>query len=258
MKPRKKPSETMSARAAEKENVAAGHGETEPPAKKRRKTACATSQINPKQRKVTVSIAKASRWKPLPHSTRDYLTATINSAMYKSWPQKGFEKESSQDHLSQLRQRLLDRCSSIQVPVSRLKDLKNVKKSCALQTEHLREDEATLQILQDELDQTLDTLERNREEVERLEDDISSLRELLDDAEGGELQNMNPGVLNLPELPQTSFQQATLQEKLMAIRNRDDLLLDLQTTQRSPEVRNLLTFLELAHAEADGLSPIGH
>ncbi|XP_038656905.1 centromere protein Q-like isoform X3 [Scyliorhinus canicula] len=217
MKPRKKPSKVTSTSAG-KENVEMGYRESEPPAKRQRKTAGTPSQINPRYKKVKESIAKTARWKPLPQSARDYIAATVDIAVYNSLAQKGSKSDASQEHLSQLRQRFLDRCSSIQAPVSNLKDLKNIKKSCASQEEHLREDEASLKML----------------------------------------QNVDTGVLNLPELPEASFQQATLQEKLMGIGNRDALLQDLQTIQRSPAMQNLLTFLEYAHAEADGVSPIGH
>ncbi|XP_038656904.1 centromere protein Q-like isoform X2 [Scyliorhinus canicula] len=234
MKPRKKPSKVTSTSAG-KENVEMGYRESEPPAKRQRKTAGTPSQINPRYKKVKESIAKTARWKPLPQSARDYIAATVDIAVYNSLAQKGSKSDASQEHLSQLRQRFLDRCSSIQAPVSNLKDLKNIKKSCASQEEHLREDEASLKMLQNELDKTLDTLERNSEEVEKLQDEISRLRAFLDETENDEFQ-----------------------EKLMGIGNRDALLQDLQTIQRSPAMQNLLTFLEYAHAEADGVSPIGH
>ncbi|XP_078063866.1 centromere protein Q [Mustelus asterias] len=257
MKQRKKPAK-ISSMAAGKENVEAGNRESEPPAKRQRETAGTSSQINPKHKKVKVSSVKIARWKPLPQSTRDYIAAAVDIAVYNSLPQKGFKKEDSQEHLSHLRQRFLDRCSSIQAPVSKLKDLKNIKKSCAFQEEHLREDEASLQMLQNELDKTLDTLERNSEEVEKLQDEISHLKAFLDETENDEFQNVDSGVLSLPELPEASFQQATLQEKLMGIGNRDAILQDLQTIQRSPALQNLLAFLERAHTEADGVSPIGN
>ncbi|XP_072354194.1 centromere protein Q-like [Scyliorhinus torazame] len=258
MKPRKKPSKVTSATSAGKENVEMGYRESEPPAKRQRKTAGTSSQINPRHKKVKEATAKTARWKPLPQRTRDYIAATVDIAVYNSLPQKGSKRDASEEHLSQLRQRFLDRCSSIQAPVSKLKDLKNIKKCCASQEEYLREDEASLKMLQNELDKTLDTLERNSEEVEKLQDEISRLRAFLDETENDEFQNVDTGVLNLPELPEASFQQATLQEKLMGIGNRDALLQDLQTIQRSPAMQNLLTFLESAHAEADGVSPIGH
>ncbi|XP_048381355.1 centromere protein Q-like [Stegostoma tigrinum] len=258
MEPRKKVSKTTSTGAAGKKNIEMGYKENELPAKKKRKTTDASIQINPKQKKVKVSTVDTARWKPLPQSTKDYITAAVDIAIYNALPQKGSKMEASQEHLSQLRHRFLDRCSSIKVPVSKLRDLKNVQRSYASKKEHLREDEASLQILQDELDKILATLERNGEEVDKLQNEISSLRTFLDETENNEFQNVGVGVLNLPELPEASFQQTTLQEKLMAIGNHDALLQDLQTIQRCPAVQNLLTFLEHAHAEADTVSPIDH
>ncbi|XP_067833200.1 centromere protein Q [Heptranchias perlo] len=256
MKPRKTTSKTTS-RAAEKEDVEMEHRESEPPVKKQRTRLDAPNQMNRKQKVARVSAAKAARWKPLPQSTRDYIAAAVNIAMYNSLPQRGSEMEASQEHLVHLRRRFLARCSSIKVPVGKLKDLKNLKKSYELQKDHLREDEATLQTLQDELEKTLESLEQNTMEVEKLQDDIKALKDLLDETGCEELQNVSPGVLNVPELPQTSFQERPLQEKLADVENRDDLLKDLQTIRRSSNMQNLLAFLEGAHAEADKVSPLG-
>ncbi|XP_043539004.1 centromere protein Q-like isoform X2 [Chiloscyllium plagiosum] len=232
--------------------------ENEQPATKKRKTAGNSSQMNPKQKVGKVPNVNTARWKPLPQSTRDYIAAAIDIAIYNALPLKGSKMEASQEHLSQLKHRFLDRCSSLKVPVSKLKDLRNVQRSCVSKEEYLKEDEVSLRVLQDELDKILKTMEQNSEDVDKLQNEISTLRAFLDETENEQFQNVGVGVLNLPELPEASFQQTTLQEKLMAIGNQVSLRQDLQIIQHCPAMQNLLTFLEHAHAEAENVSPIGH
>ncbi|XP_062892771.1 uncharacterized protein LOC134339914 [Mobula hypostoma] len=214
----------------------------------------ATTQQNPKQKTVKVPPARLTRWKTLPQATRDFIANVIERARLSSLPRRDSDQEASLQLLRQLEKRLLDRCSSLLVPPGKLKDLKNCRKLLVLEEGQLKEGEAALQNLQEELDRTLDRLEKTRDEAEVLQEEIGQLKGFLEEAEDQGMQDVASGVLNLPPLPPESFQQQTLQDQLMSIENVREIFAELYTLQRSSHVQILSGFLERAHAAAELLS----
>ncbi|XP_059818688.1 centromere protein Q-like [Hypanus sabinus] len=241
--------ENRRARGPAKKAARTGRGEEEPATREP-----ATTQQNPKQKTVRVPPARLTRWKTLPQTTRDFIADAIDRALLSSLPRTDSDQEASLQLLRQLERRLLDRCSSLLVPPGKLKDLKDCRRLLVLEEAQLKEGEAALQNLQEELDRTLDRLERNRDEAEVLQEEIGQLRGFLEEAEDQGMQDRAPGVLNLPPLPPESFQQPTLQDQLMSVKNPRQILSELHALQRSSHVQMLSGFLEQAHAAAELLS----
>ncbi|XP_059576212.1 centromere protein Q-like [Alligator mississippiensis] len=98
--------------------------------------------------------------------------------------------------------------------------------------------------------------EHTDENIQSLQDKIRMLRSELEEEENKAkmvFQGSGRGVLNLPELPTNSLEAPILQEEILKIPNQTGVLQNLNTIQRSAEMRNMLSLLKQAYEKVDSL-----
>uniref|UniRef100_V9L677 Centromere protein Q n=1 Tax=Callorhinchus milii TaxID=7868 RepID=V9L677_CALMI len=199
---------------------------------------------------VKVPARHTSAWKPLTSSVKRYLTAVIDEAEQKVLTQKQSEKQASKQHLNHLRESFLARCLTLRGPNTDLTDLKNVKKLCSQRRQEYAESRDTLDTLQSELDKMVERLEKNHKEIDQLTESVDRLRNSPGDTTCPWLQKPDLGALDIPELPKSSLEEVTLQERLGRIPNQDLLFVGHREALESSESQNFLNFLEFAHERA--------
>ncbi|GAB5571594.1 centromere protein Q isoform X1 [Prionailurus iriomotensis] len=160
------------------------------------------------------------------------------------------EHEQVQYHLNYLKKRLLQLCENLKVPPKKLKDLTNVSSLLKMERAEHRANEEGLALLQEEIDKILETIESMTGNIHSLKNKIQILTSEVEEEEEKVKQmfQIDSGVLCLPELSQKSLKAPTLQKEILTlIPNHNALLKDLDVLHNSPQMKNMLTFIEEAY-----------
>ncbi|XP_014926646.1 centromere protein Q isoform X2 [Acinonyx jubatus] len=165
-------------------------------------------------KRVKVAFNKRKTWQPLSKGSREHLQAMMESVIITILSNNIREHEQVQYHLNYLKKRLLQLCENLKVPPKKLKDLTNVSSLLKMERAEHRANEEGLALLQ--------------------------------------MFQIDSGVLCLPELSQKSLKAPTLQKEILTfIPNHNALLKDLDVLHNSPQMKNMLTFIEEAYKRLD-------
>ncbi|XP_040329668.1 centromere protein Q isoform X2 [Herpailurus yagouaroundi] len=169
---------------------------------------------NTNLKRVKVAFNKRKTWQPLSKRSREHLQAMMESVIITILSNNIREHEQVQYHLNYLKKRLLQLCENLKVPPKKLKDLTNVSSLLKMERAEHRANEEGLALLQ--------------------------------------MFQIDSGVLCLPELSQKSLKAPTLQKEILTlIPNHNALLKDLDVLHNSPQMKNMLTFIEEAYKRLD-------
>ncbi|KAJ8255686.1 hypothetical protein COCON_G00195500 [Conger conger] len=194
------------------------------------------------------------KWTLLPKTSITALESILDLSILSALTMRRKDKDQSQSHLNQMKDRFLASCAQLKVPP------RNRKVGGMLQVSRLHQAESkktavgrrTLQALEDEVGSVVGALEQIEGRMENLDEETRILRRKLEDEEEGAqeiLQLSGRGVLNLPALPPHVTRELPLQERM--VKDPDVAARLASVLQSSGEVRDVMAFLELAHKQAD-------
>ncbi|XP_040329662.1 centromere protein Q isoform X1 [Herpailurus yagouaroundi] len=209
---------------------------------------------NTNLKRVKVAFNKRKTWQPLSKRSREHLQAMMESVIITILSNNIREHEQVQYHLNYLKKRLLQLCENLKVPPKKLKDLTNVSSLLKMERAEHRANEEGLALLQEEIDKILETIESMTGNIHSLKNKIQILTSEVEEEEEKVKQmfQIDSGVLCLPELSQKSLKAPTLQKEILTlIPNHNALLKDLDVLHNSPQMKNMLTFIEEAYKRLD-------
>ncbi|XP_006038831.1 centromere protein Q isoform X2 [Alligator sinensis] len=257
----RQPSETVSKRKGTDggKRKRTQEGEVKQTAKKRGKQYREQSpeeMASGKTKRVKKATSKTADWQPLSESSREILDTMMDSVILSILSQKLIAKEDIHKHLNLLKERLQRHFKTLKVPSGKLGNLKNVVNLKVQEKQKLASNEESLALLKEEIEKAMQAAERTDENIQSLQDKIRMLRSELEEEENKAkmvFQGSGRGVLNLPELPTNSLEAPILQEEILKIPNQTGVLQNLNTIQRSAEMRNMLSLLKQAYEKVDSL-----
>ncbi|XP_075411108.1 centromere protein Q isoform X2 [Tenrec ecaudatus] len=189
-----------------------------------------TKQTNLKRIKIAPN--KRKTWKPLSKINQEHLQAMIESTVL-----------------------LLQLCETLKVPPTNLKNITNVSNLLKMEKAQHKANEEDLTLLQEEVDKIVETIESVTGNIHSLKSKIQILTNEVEEVEKKTkqvLQLDHSGVLNLPELSESSLKAPLLQDEMLTlIPNQNALLKDLETLHKSSQMKNMLTFIEEAYNKLD-------
>ncbi|XP_029099871.1 centromere protein Q isoform X4 [Monodon monoceros] len=165
-------------------------------------------------KQVKIATHKRKTWQPLSKSSREHLQTMMESVIIAILSNSIRENEKIQYHLNFLKKRLLQLCETLKVPPKKQQDLTHVSSLLKMERAQHRANEEGLALLQ--------------------------------------MFQIDSEVLSLPELSQKSLKAPILQKEiLMLIPNQNALLKDLDVLHNSPQMKNMLTFIEEVYKRLD-------
>ncbi|XP_059584829.1 centromere protein Q [Alligator mississippiensis] len=258
----RQPSETVSKRKGTDggKRKRTQEGEVKQTAKKRgkqyREQSPEAEMASGKTKRVKKATSKTADWQPLSESSREILDSMMDSVILSILSQELIAKEDIQKHLDLLKERLQRHFKNLKVPSGKLGNLKNVVNLKVQEKQKLASNEESLALLKEEIEKAVQAAEHTDENIQSLQDKIRMLRNELEEEENKAkmvFQGSGRGVLNLPELPTNSLEAPILQEEILKIPNQTGVLQNLNTIQRSAEMRNMLSLLKQAYEKVDSL-----
>ncbi|XP_048835022.1 centromere protein Q isoform X4 [Brienomyrus brachyistius] len=165
----------------------------------------------------TRKVKGQDTWNPMAQNSITALDNMLSLSIMSVLTMKQKDKEQSQKHLNNLKDRFISICTQLKVP--------SQKHDAILQGSHLHQVEAKRA-----------TLGKQRLEVIEF------------------LQLTEQGILHLPTLPLRNGQECPLQEQIVGMVTGPDVAGYLvQTLKSSLELEGMRAFLEKSHRQADGL-----
>ncbi|XP_030916105.1 centromere protein Q isoform X2 [Geospiza fortis] len=209
---------------------------------------------NGSSRKMKLSSAAIRSWQPLSENSRLFLENIVDSVVLSVLSQQREGKDDVQKHLNVLKNRVLRRLRTLNVPPGKLGNLKNILGLQRAEKQMLETNEESLVQLQEEINEAERSADRIEENIQQLRYKIQVLKNQLEKDENDArkvFQENGSGALQLPELPKRSLQAPTLQEEILKVKNQKDLLKDMNAIQQSTDLKNLLTLVEKAYEKVD-------
>ncbi|XP_030800945.1 centromere protein Q isoform X1 [Camarhynchus parvulus] len=209
---------------------------------------------NGSSRKMKLSSAAIRSWQPLSENSRLFLENIVDSVVLSVLSQQREGKDDVQKHLNVLKNRVLRRLRTLNVPPGKLGNLKNILGLQRAEKQMLETNEESLVQLQEEINEAERSADRIEENIQQLRYKIQVLKNQLEKDEKDArkvFQENGSGALQLPELPKRSLQAPTLQEEILKVKNQKDLLKDMNAIQQSTDLKNLLTLVEKAYEKVD-------
>ncbi|XP_029430320.1 centromere protein Q [Rhinatrema bivittatum] len=200
-------------------------------------------------KKIFLNLARTAVWKSLSCSSQEYLKAEMDAAML-FLSRRIPEREKTYKHLNILRERLLRDCQNLKVPSGNPGDLKNSRRYLVQEEQRLESNLETLELLQEEIDKTVEASERLDEEMKSLQPKTQLLQS--EDVEDEIFSLSSTGVLALPHLCKSSVEAPILQSG-MHVREQPGLLKELNTLHSSGVATKVRMLLEHAYVKAEEL-----
>ncbi|NXK25578.1 CENPQ protein, partial [Arenaria interpres] len=207
-------------------------------------------------KKMKLTSAKIGSWQTLSETSRRFLETVMDSVILSFLCEQSVKKDDVQKHLNLLKERVLRFFKTLKVPPGRLGNLKNVPSLQMAEKQMLETNEESLVQLQEEINEAERSAERTKEHIQQLQYKIQVLKRQLeeDEKKAKKVFRENDGeALHLPELPKRSFQAPALQEEILKIKNREQLLKDMNTIQQSADLKNMLTLIEKTYEKVNFL-----
>ncbi|NXX12241.1 CENPQ protein, partial [Podargus strigoides] len=207
-------------------------------------------------KKVKLTSAKIRSWQTLSESSRQFLETVMDSVILSILCQQSERKSDVQNHLNLLKERVMRVFKTLKVPPGKLGNLKNVLRLQMAEKQMLETNEESLVQLQEEINETEQSVQHVEETTQQLQYKIQVLKNQLEEDEEKArkvFQENSSGVLHLPELPKCSLQAPTLQEEILKIKGQKGLLKDMNTIQQSADFKNMLTLIEKTYEKVDSL-----
>ncbi|XP_057411134.1 centromere protein Q isoform X2 [Balaenoptera acutorostrata] len=202
-------------------------------------------------KQVKIATHKRKTWQPLSKSSREHLQTMMESVIIAILSNSVRENEKIQYHLNFLKKRLLQLCETLKVPPKKQQDLTHVSSLLKMERAQHRGHEEGLALLQEETDKIVETIESMTGGIHSLKNKVHVLRSEVEEEERKMFQ-IDSEVLSLPELSQKSLKAPILQKEiLMLIPNQNALLKDLDVLHNSPQMKNMLTFIEEVYKRLD-------
>ncbi|XP_045150865.1 centromere protein Q isoform X2 [Echinops telfairi] len=212
-----------------------------------------TRETNLKQIKIAPN--KRRTWKPLSKINQEHLQVMIESEILAILSNNVKNSEKLQYHLNFVKKRLLQLCETLKVPPTNLKNLTKVSNLLKMEKAQHKANEEGLTLLQEEVDNIVETIESMTGNIQSLKNKIQILTNEVEEVEKKAkqvLQIDHSGVLNLPELSERSLKAPILQDEILKlIPNQNGLLKDLETLHKSSQMKNMLAFFEEAYNKLD-------
>ncbi|XP_032506148.1 centromere protein Q isoform X4 [Phocoena sinus] len=205
-------------------------------------------------KQVKIATHKRKTWQPLSKSSREHLQTMMESVIIAILSNSIRENEKIQYHLNFLKKRLLQLCETLKVPPKKQQDLTHVSSLLKMERAQHRANEEGLALLQEETDKIVETVESMTGDIHSLKNKVHVLRNEVEEEERKVKQmfQIDSEVLSLPELSQKSLKAPILQKEiLMLIPNQNALLKDLDVLHNSPQMKNMLTFIEEVYKRLD-------
>ncbi|KAB0391546.1 hypothetical protein E2I00_005761 [Balaenoptera physalus] len=205
-------------------------------------------------KQVKIATHKRKTWQPLSKSSREHLQTMMESVIIAILSNSVRENEKIQYHLNFLKKRLLQLCETLKVPPKKQQDLTHVSSLLKMERAQHRANEEGLALLQEETDKIVETIESMTGDIHSLKNKVHVLRSEVEEEERKVKQmfQIDSEVLSLPELSQKSLKAPILQKEiLMLIPNQNALLKDLDILHNSPQMKNMLTFIEEVYKRLD-------
>ncbi|XP_028334951.1 centromere protein Q isoform X2 [Physeter macrocephalus] len=200
-------------------------------------------------KQVKIATHKRKTWQPLSKSSREHLQTMMESVII-AILSNSRENEKIQYHLNFLKKRLLQLCETLKVPPKK-QDLTHVSSLLKMERAQHRANEEGLALLQEETDKIVETIESMTGDIQSLKNKVHVLRSEVEEEERKTFQ-IDSEVLCLPELSQKSLKAPILQKEiLMLIPNQNALLKDLDVLHNSPQMKDMLTFIEEVYKRLD-------
>ncbi|XP_036723611.1 centromere protein Q isoform X2 [Balaenoptera musculus] len=202
-------------------------------------------------KQVKIATHKRKTWQPLSKSSREHLQTMMESVIIAVLSNSVRENEKIQYHLNFLKKRLLQLCETLKVPPKKQQDLTHVSSLLKMERAQHRANEEGLALLQEETDKIVETIESMTGDIHSLKNKVHVLSSEVEEEERKMFQ-IGSEVLSLPELSQKSLKAPILQKEiLMLIPNQNALLKDLDVLHNSPQMKNMLTFIEEVYKRLD-------
>ncbi|KAJ8253219.1 hypothetical protein GJAV_G00210410 [Gymnothorax javanicus] len=219
----------------------------------------AEAQPKPQKQRAEHAVRKVKgqeKWKPLPKTSITALGNILDLSILSAITMKGKDKEESQRHLNQLKDRFLASCAQLKVPprARKLGDMHQVSRMFRAESKKKTAGTRTLRALEDEVSTVVGALEQMEGKMESLEQEIRTLRGKLEDEEDNAqeiLQMSEKAVLNLPPLPPQVTRELPLQEQM--VKDPEVAARLASAVHGSAPLQEMRAFLELAHKQADWL-----
>ncbi|XP_015217319.1 centromere protein Q isoform X4 [Lepisosteus oculatus] len=180
-----------------------------------------TQRSEPQKKKVCSVVLPAGKkgkvlkdWKPLPKSSLQYLSETLNMAILSVLSSSRKDREELQRQLNKQKDSFLAHCAQLKVPSTNQGDMRRIKQLHQVEKEKLDIGKNTLHKLEDNVSCVVKTLEEMEVEKNSLQERISTLRvqqEKLERCTQKVLPRPGPEALQLPRLPPRSFTAPLLQ-----------------------------------------------
>ncbi|KAG5833428.1 hypothetical protein ANANG_G00275840 [Anguilla anguilla] len=225
------------------------------PSKKKSET-----QKQPRKKRVENDAARKvkgrEKWTLLPKISITALKNILDLSILPVLTMRRKDKDESQRHLNQLKDRFLASCAQLKVPPRPRKqgDMLQVSRLYLAERKKKAVGQRSLKALEDEVSAVVGALEEIEVKMDSLEQETRTLRGKLEDEEESAqeiLQLSEQGVLNLPALPPQVTRELPLQERML---KDPEVAARLATAlHSSAELRDMKAFLELAHGQADQL-----
>ncbi|KAM4622493.1 centromere protein Q isoform 3-T4 [Discoglossus pictus] len=224
-------------------------------AKKHKQRSSGEEEPGPSQKQAegskVVRVSKTENYKPLTASVTEHIQGCIETAMLSVLSRKLSGWQSVQEHLTPLKQRLLQHCKTIKAPSTKLGNLKCLLKEIAEEQCRIKANEAALTSLVHELDMAVETAQRIEEEIVPLQEKFDRLKgETMEDEEL-KVNHTNADIL---QLPKASFQAPTVQENVRLLKNPELLLKELCLLESTPAAMDMRKLIEECYRETDALT----
>ncbi|XP_063814568.1 centromere protein Q-like isoform X2 [Pseudophryne corroboree] len=199
----------------------------------------------------SIRVAKTNFQKSLSTEVSEYIEICINTAIMSVLSNKKLTSfHAVQTQLSNLKARLLQHCKKIKVPVSKLGNVKSLRRELVEEQRKMEINQATLDSLTHEVEKAVKAANTVEESTEDLEAKLEWLKQR---AEGADQSPDTVKHLDPIQLPKSTFKAQTMQEKVQKLRSSKILLGELSQIESSPVYKNMLTLIEKSYAEIDSL-----
>ncbi|XP_023646218.2 centromere protein Q [Paramormyrops kingsleyae] len=205
----------------------------------------------------TRKVKSQDTWNPMAQNSITALDNMLSLSIMSVLTMKQKDKEQSQKHLNNLKDRFMSICTQLKVP--------SQKHGAILQGSHLHQVEAKratlgkqcLEVIEEQVSTVVRALEQLEGKIEVLKEENRRLKNKLEEQENScqeFLQLAEQGILHLPTLPLRNGQECPLQEQMVGMVTGPGVAGHLvQTLKSSLELEGMHAFLEKSHQQADGL-----
>ncbi|XP_075073389.1 centromere protein Q [Mixophyes fleayi] len=198
-----------------------------------------------------IPVMKRVIRKPLLPEVLEHIETCIDTAVLSVLSRKKVKAfHAVQSQLSHLKQRLLRHCKTVQVPASKLINLKSIRRDLAEEQRRMKINQDMLESLTQEVEKVVETVNTIEDSTGTLEAKLESLKQRA----AGDPQSL--GKLNIADplqLPKSTFNAPTIQENVKKLKNSELVLKELSDIESNPLCKDMLTLIEKSCAEIDAL-----